>query len=124
MLFMKMYAFGRCTSITFIGSTLIPVCHNVRRRFNKVFAGIAKDGKGTMGWCHGFKLHLFCNDSGDIITFCLTAANVDDRDGRVWSVFTKHLYGKVFADDNGPSKSSTNTTCKPLAACGIVSGTP
>ena len=63
-----------------------------------MFAGIAKDGKGTMGWCHGFKLHLLCNDSGDIITFCLTAANVDDRDGRVWSVFTRHLYGKVFAD--------------------------
>ena len=98
MLFMKMYAFGRCTGITFVDSTMIPVCHNVRRRFNKVFAGIAKDGKGTMGWCHGFKLHLLCNDSGDIITFCLTAANVDDRDGRVWSVFTRHLYGKVFAD--------------------------
>lgn len=51
-----------------------------------------------MGWCHGFKLHFICNDSGEIITFCLTAANVDDRDERVWSVFTKHLYGKVFAD--------------------------
>lgn len=37
-------------------------------------------------------------DSGEIITFCLTAANVDERDDRVWSVFTKHLYGKVFAD--------------------------
>ena len=77
---MKTYAFGRRTGITFVDSTMIPVCHNVRRRFNKVFAGIAKDG------------------TGDIITFCLTAANVDDRDGRVWSVFTKHLYGKVFAD--------------------------
>ena len=65
---------------------------------NKVFAGLAKDGKGTMGWCHGFKLHLLCNDSGDVITFCLTGANVDDRDDRVWSVFIKHLYGKVFAD--------------------------
>ena len=51
-----------------------------------------------MGWCHGFKLHFICNDSGEIITFCLTAANVDDRDGRVWSVFTKYLYGKVLAD--------------------------
>ena len=36
-----------------------------------------------MGWCHGFKLHLLSNDSGDIITFCLTGANVDDRD-EVW----------------------------------------
>ena len=98
MLFMKLYAFGKCTGITFVDSTMIPVCHNVRRYFNKVFDGLAKDGKGTMGWCHGFKLHLMCNDCGDIITFCVTGANVDDRDERVWNVFTRELYGKVFAD--------------------------
>ena len=98
MLFMKLYAFGKCTGITFVDSTMIPVCHNVRRYFNKVFAGFAKSGKGTMGWCHGFKLHLLCNDSGEVITFCLTGANVDDRDSRVWTVFAKVLYGKVFAD--------------------------
>ena len=98
MLFMKLYAFGKCSGITFVDSTMIPVCHNVRRNMNKVFAGLAKDGKGTMGWCHGFKLHLLCNDSGDVITFCFTGATVDDRDDRVWSVFIKHLYGKVFAD--------------------------
>lgn len=97
-LFMRLYAFGRCSGISFVDSTMIPVCHNVRRYFNKVFAGLAKDGKSTMGWCHGFKLHLLCNDRGEVITFCLTGANVDDRDERVWSVFTKELYGKVFAD--------------------------
>uniref|UniRef100_UPI0035A1BCCD transposase n=1 Tax=Prevotella heparinolytica TaxID=28113 RepID=UPI0035A1BCCD len=32
------------------------------------------------------------------ITFCLTPASVDDRDKRVWPVFTKVLYGKVFVD--------------------------
>ena len=35
---------------------------------------------------------------GDVLTFCLTPANVDDREPRVWQVFTKVLYGKVFAD--------------------------
>ncbi len=49
MLFMKLYTFGKCTGITFVDSTMIPVCHNVRRYYNKVFAGLAKDGKGTMG---------------------------------------------------------------------------
>ena len=58
MLFMRLHAFGKCNGITFVDSTMIPVCHNVRRHFNKVFAGLAKDGKSTMGWCHGFKLHL------------------------------------------------------------------
>lgn len=98
MMFMKLYAFGKCSGISFVDSTMIPVCHNVRRYFNKVFKGLAKNGKGTMGWCHGFKLHLLCNDRGEIITFCLTGANVGDRNDRVWSVFAKVLYGKVFAD--------------------------
>ena len=98
MLFMKLSAFGKCSGIIFVDSTMIPVCHNLRRYANKVFAGVAKDGTGTMGWCHGFKLHLMCNDRGEIITFCLTGANVDYRDKRVWTVFSRELYGKVFAD--------------------------
>ena len=60
-------AFGRCTSITFVDSTMIPVCHNLRRYANKVFKGIATDGKGTMDypllmvWGGGvFTLHLYC----------------------------------------------------------------
>ena len=32
------------------------------------------------------------------MTFCLTGANVDDRNPNVWKVLTKELYGKVFAD--------------------------
>ena len=48
MLFMKLYAFGRCTGIIYVDNTMIPVCHNVRRNSNKVFAGMAKSGKGTM----------------------------------------------------------------------------
>ena len=69
MFFLNLQAFGRCTGITFVDSTMIPVCHNLRRYANKVFKGIATDGKGTMGWCHGFKLHLACNDRGEIIAF-------------------------------------------------------
>ncbi len=50
MFFLNLGAFGRCTGITFVDSTMIPVCHNLRRYANKVFKGIATDGKGTMGW--------------------------------------------------------------------------
>ena len=38
LLFMRLYAFGKCTGITFVDSTMIPVCHNVSRYINKVFA--------------------------------------------------------------------------------------
>ena len=83
--------------ITFVDSTMIPVCQNLRRYANKVFKGIATDGKGTMGWCHGFKLHLACNDRGEIIAFVLTGANVSDKDPNVFKVLAKRLYGKLFS---------------------------
>ena len=44
MLFIKLYALGKSTAITFVDSTMIPVCNNVRRYFNKVFSGFAKNG--------------------------------------------------------------------------------
>lgn len=97
MFFLNLRAFGRCTGITFVDSTMIPVCHNLRRYANTVFKGIATDGKGTMGWCHGFKLHLACNDRGEIIAFVLIGANVSDKDPEVFKVFAKRLYGKPFA---------------------------
>ena len=80
MLFMCIYSFGRCLGITFVDSTMIPVCHNLRRHFNKVFAGLAKSGKGTMEWCHSFRLHIVINDRGEIIQWTLTPGNTDDRD--------------------------------------------
>ena len=98
MFFLNLQSFGRCTGITFVDSTMIPICHNLRRYANKVFKGIATDGKGTMGWCHGFKLHLACNDRGEIIAFVLTGANVSDKDPEVFKVLAKRLYGKLFAD--------------------------
>ena len=55
----------------------------MRRYANKVFKGVTKDGKGTMGRCHGFKLHIACNDRGEIIAFVLTTANVDDKNPKV-----------------------------------------
>ena len=81
--FLNLGAFGRCTGITFVDSTMIPVCHNLRRYANKVFKEITTDGKGTMGWCHGFKLYLACNDRDEIIAFVLTGANVCDKDPNV-----------------------------------------
>ena len=46
----------------------------------------------------GFKLHLACNDRGEIIAFVLTGANVRDKDPNVCKVLAKRLYGKLFAD--------------------------
>jgi hypothetical protein len=58
-----------------------------------------------MGRFYGFKLHLVCNDRGELLSFCLTPANVDDRDPKTLETLTKNLFGKLFGDKGYISKS-------------------
>ncbi len=51
-----------------------------------------------MGWFYSFKLHLIINDEGEILSFCLTSDNVDDRNEEVMDSLTKEIFGKLFAD--------------------------
>ena len=51
-----------------------------------------------MGWFYGFKLHLIINEQGEILSFCLTSGNVDDRNETVMDSLTKEIFGKLFAD--------------------------
>ena len=47
------------------------------------FVGLARNGNGMMGWCHSLKPHHMHNACGGLMIFCLTVANVDDRNLRV-----------------------------------------
>ena len=44
------------TNIYFVDSTSIDVCHIKREKQHKVFSGMAKKSKSTVGWFFGFKL--------------------------------------------------------------------
>ena len=98
MLFLQLFCFGRCTGISFVDSTCVPVCHNKRITRNKVFKDYAEIGKSTMGWYFGFKLHLICNERGELLNFMLTKANVDDRNEDVFNRLSDNVFGKLFAD--------------------------
>ncbi len=87
---------GQCTGISFVDATSLQVCHNRRIKRHKVFAGVAKRGKTSMGWFFGFKLHLVVNDQGEILAFQLTPGNVDDR--KPVPKLSKNLFGKLFGD--------------------------
>ena len=89
---------GVVTGISFIDSTSLHVCHNLRIRSNKVFKGIAVRGKTSTGWFYGFKLHLVINEHGEILAFDITAGNIDDRNLSVVKKLTKRLYGRLFGD--------------------------
>lgn len=88
--------FGQETGTYFIDATTIKACHNKRRYRNKVFKGLAKSGKASMGFFYGFKLHLIINEKGEIIALKMTKGNVDDRNPV--HDLTKNLTGNMYAD--------------------------
>lgn len=89
---------GKCSGISFVDSTTLDVCDNHRISQHKVFKGIAQRGKSSTGWFYGFKLHLSINEQGEILGFCLTAGNTDDRNSNVMQHLTKEMFGKLYAD--------------------------
>lgn len=88
--------FGNHTGTYFIDATAIKVCHNKRQSSNRVFNGLAKYSKSTMGYFYGFKLHLIINERGEFIALKMTKGNVDDR--VVVPELTKDLMGTIYAD--------------------------
>jgi hypothetical protein len=74
----------------------LAVCNNKRIRANRVFDGIAKIGKSTMGWFYGFKVHLVINDMGELLAVRVTTGNVDDR--FPVDELTQGIFGKIFGD--------------------------
>ena len=58
-----------------------------------------------MGWFYGFKLHLICNERGEILNFILTRGNVDDRDEKVFNRLSDNIIGKLYADKGYISQS-------------------
>lgn len=108
-LFLKTCCLGDCTGISFVDSTPIRVCKSKRIRNNKVFKGLATTGKSTMGWFHGFKLHIVINDKGEILNFTITQANVDDRSPLKKKSFLDKIFGKLFADKGYVGKQLMQT---------------
>jgi transposase len=98
MMFLHHCCRGECTGISFIDSTVLRVCHNKRIKGNKVFKGMAKVGKSTVGWFFGFKLHLIINDKGEILSFYLSQGNTHDSSARIITRMTKEIFGKMFGD--------------------------
>ena len=96
--FIKKVLLGKCTGISFVDSTPLRVCKNQRIHIHKTFKGIAQRGKCSMGWFFGFKLHLICNEKGELLNFMITPGDVDDRKPLEYKAFVEFIYGKLVGD--------------------------
>lgn len=103
-LFVKKCCMGSCTGISFVDSTALRVCRNQRIHLHKVFKGLAQRGQCSMGWFYGFKLHLICNEKGDLLNFMVTPGNVDDREPLRNKSFVEQIFGKLVGDKGYISK--------------------
>lgn len=97
-IFIKKVLLGRCTGISFVDSTPLRVCRNQRIHMHKVFKGIAQRGKCSMGWFYGFKLHLICNEKGELLNFMFTPGDIDDRKPLEYKSFIQEIYGRLVGD--------------------------
>jgi hypothetical protein len=70
---------GHASEPYYVDSTTIKVCRNQRINQHQTSDGIAERGKSSMGWFFGFKLHVVINHKGELMAFCLTPGNTDDR---------------------------------------------
>lgn len=105
---------GKCTGISFIDSTPLMVCKNQRILQYKTFKGIAQRGHCSVGWFYGFKMHIICNEMGEIVNFMFKPGNVDDRELLKDERFNEELYGKLVGDRGHISK---DLFCKLFINC-------
>lgn len=97
-IFLKEVLLGECTGISFVDSTPLRVCKQRRIHSHKVFRGIAQRGHCSIGWFFGFKLHLICNERGELLNFVFTPANTDDRQTLDYAAFMRNVKGKLVGD--------------------------
>jgi hypothetical protein len=87
---------GPCTSISCIDSTSLAACHPARTALHRVLAVDARRGKTSVSWFYGLKLHLVVNDRGELLAFCLTPGNTDNR--KPVPRLVRWLFERLFGD--------------------------
>jgi hypothetical protein len=99
---------GTCTGMGFLDSASLAVYHPARIQQHRVFAARARRGKASVGWFYGIRLHLVVNDRGELLAFCLTPGNVDDRRPLPTLLQrVRRLFGRLFADRGYISQALT-----------------
>lgn len=86
------------TGYYFIDSKKLEVCHIRRELSHQVFNGLARKGKGSMGWFYGLKLHLVINHLGQVVRCIITPGNVADNNQALLRHMLHGLSGRCAGD--------------------------
>lgn len=95
---------SEATSIYYIDSKKLPVCHNKRIHNHKVFKDVAERGKTSTGWFYGLKVHMVINNLGQIMSFTFTTGSVSDSNPEVLRTLLTQLQGNCYGDKGYLSK--------------------
>lgn len=85
--------------IVFIDSTKLEVCKIWRASEHKTMKQLAHKSKSTTGWFYGLKLHILCDEFGNLLEISFTSGNVDDR--TVLKRFLTKIQDKIIGADAG-----------------------
>ena len=61
-----------------------------------------------MGWFFGFRLHLICNERGELMNFMITPGDMDDRKTIEYKAFVEIIYGKIVGDKDTLPRSANS----------------
>ncbi|NJN12185.1 MAG: IS982 family transposase [Richelia sp. RM1_1_1] len=97
--FLMQINYNQSGELVFIDSTTLPVCKIWRERKHKTMKHLARKSKTTTGWFYGLKLHILCDEKGNLLKIAFTTGNVDDR--VILNKFLEKIKEKIIGADGG-----------------------
>src|SRR6476646_913246 len=85
--------------ITFCDSTKIEVCKIYREHTHKTMKLLASKSKSTTGWFYGLRLHILCDQDGNLRQFKFTTATTGERE--VLDQFLNQIRSCIIVTDAG-----------------------
>lgn len=82
----------------FIDSKPLEVCHIKREKQHKVFEHLATKGKTSKGWFFGFKVHVVCNQKGEIVKLRLTTGKTADNSHDLLRKLLDNIRANLYGD--------------------------
>jgi hypothetical protein len=98
-IFLMQLNYNQSGELVFVDSTNLPVCKIWREHNHKVMKQLATKSKTTTGWFYGLKLHILCDEYGNLLKIAFTTGNADDR--VILNKFLEKIKNKFVIGDAG-----------------------